>query len=246
VSDLLYGRQPVYEALRAARRALHRLWVADNVRDAGIITDILALAGTTGTPVERVDFRRRAELADVNHQGVALEAGPYPYVALEEIVAAARQRGEPPFILILDLLKDPQNVGSIMRTAEGVGVHGAVIQDRRAASVTPAVVRASAGAVEHLPVAQVTNIARSIEWLKEEDVWVTGLEAVPEAQRYDRVDLTGAVALVVGSEGKGMRRLVRERCDFLARLPMRGHVDSLNASIAGSILLYEAWRQRNP
>jgi 23S rRNA (guanosine2251-2'-O)-methyltransferase len=141
-------------------------------------------------------------------------------------------------------LKDPQNLGSLLRTAEAVGLHGAIIQRRRAVGVTPAVVNTSSGAVEHVPVAQVTNLSNTIRDLKASDVWVAGLESARGAKRYDQADLSGPLAIVVGSEGSGLRRLVKERCDFLIELPMRGRVTSLNASVAGSIALYEAWRQR--
>jgi 23S rRNA (guanosine2251-2'-O)-methyltransferase len=175
---------------------------------------------------------------------VALQTSDYPYSSLDEIVASAQSRGEAPLILLLDLLQDPQNVGSLLRTAEAVGAHGAVIQHRRAVGITPAVVHTSAGAVEHMLVAQVTNLVDAIGKLKERDVWVTGLEAMRDAQAYTEADLSGALALVVGSEGEGLRRLVRERCDFLVQLPMHGQVTSLNASVAGSVVLYEALRQR--
>jgi 23S rRNA (guanosine2251-2'-O)-methyltransferase len=175
---------------------------------------------------------------------VVLEVGPYRYVGLEDLFDTAGDGGQPPLFLLLDLLKDPHNVGSLLRTAEAVGVHGVVIQERRAVDVTPTVVHTSVGAVEHLQVAQVTNLVRAIEWLKEQRVWIVGLEAVEGAESYFEADLTLPLGIVVGSEGRGMRRLVRESCDFLVRLPMRGQVTSLNASVAGSILLYEALRQR--
>ncbi len=157
---------------------------------------------------------------------------------------ASDSQDEAPLFLLLDLLKDPHNVGSLLRSAEAVGVQGVVIQQRRAVDITPTVVHTSVGAVEHLKIAQVTNLVRAMEWLKDQRVWVAGLEAVRGAQPYDEADLSGALALVVGSEGKGMRRLVRERCDFLVDLPMHGQVASLNASVAGSVVLYEALRQR--
>jgi 23S rRNA (guanosine2251-2'-O)-methyltransferase len=208
-----------------------------------VLTEIRDLAQRLGVPVERVASAQLRALGG-NTQGVALRTSPYPYLGIDALLAAAESRAEPPFLLVLDLINDPQNLGSLLRTCDAVGVHGVVIQERRAAAVTPAVVRASSGAVEHLRVARVTNVARTLGWLKENGVWAAGLDADPSASRYDRTNLGGSLALVVGSEGRGLRRLVREKCDFLVRLPMVGHVESLNASVAGSIVLYEAWRQR--
>jgi 23S rRNA (guanosine2251-2'-O)-methyltransferase len=218
--------------------------LAEGVRQTDVIGQIVSLAERAGVPVQRVARLDLDRLGDVHHQGVALETSTYPYVALDDVLDAARSRGEPPLLLLLDLLQDPQNVGSLLRTAEAVGVHGAVIQRRRAVGVTPAVVSASAGAVEHLLVAQETNLAGAIERLKVEGVWVAGLEDWRDAQLYCEADLSGPLALVVGSEGEGLRRLVRERCDFLLRLPMHGQVTCLNAAVAGSVVLYEALRQR--
>ncbi len=242
--ETLYGRNSVYESLRARRRQFFRLILADTVRATEVLTDILTLAEEARLPVERVPRRHLDWLGEVNHQGVALEVSEYPYVTLDEILVAARQRGEPPFLLLLDLVQDPQNVGTLLRTAEAVGVHGVVIQKRRAAGVTPAVVHASAGAAEHLRIAQVPNLPETLQELKGREVWVVGLEAVRGAIRYDQADLRGGLAVVVGSEGEGLRRLVRERCDFLVELPMRGRVTSLNAAVAGSVVLYEALQQR--
>jgi 23S rRNA (guanosine2251-2'-O)-methyltransferase len=242
--ETLYGRNGVCEALRAGRRKPYKLLLAEGVRETDIISQIVSLAKEAGVRVAQVRRRDLDQLGDVHHQGVALETSDYPYSSLDEIVALAQSRGEAPLILMLDLLKDPQNMGSLVRTAETVGVHGVVIQRRRAVGVTPAVVHASAGAVEHLLVAQVTNLVDAIGRLKGDDVWVAGLETARDAQFYNRADLTGPLALVVGSEGEGLRRLVRERCDFLVQMPMRGLVTSLNASVAGSIVLYEVLRQR--
>jgi 23S rRNA (guanosine2251-2'-O)-methyltransferase len=196
-------------------------------------------------PFQRGDRRELDGLGgEVNHQGLAAEVSAYPYVDLEDLLAAARQAAEAPFVLLLDHVQDPQNLGSLLRSAEAIGVHGVVIPGRRAAGVTPAAVRASAGAAEHVRLAQVTNLVRAMEWLKEQGLWLAGLEARPEAQLYTQADLRGALGLVVGSEGQGLARLVRERCDYLIRLPLRGQVESLNAGVAGAIALYEAWRQR--
>jgi len=246
VRETLYGHNSVYESLRAARRQFFHLTLADTARATGIIGDILALAEAASLPAERAPRRDLDRMVGkVNHQGVVLEAGEYPYVGIDDMLVEARRRNEPPLLLLLDQVQDPQNVGSLLRTAEAVGVHGSVIQQRRAAGITPAVVRASSGAVEHLLVAQVANLTDAIEQLKACDVWVVGLEATRRAKLYDHADLKGPLALVVGSEGKGLRRLVQERCDFIARLPMRGRVTSLNVAVAGSVVLYEAWRQRS-
>jgi len=242
--ETLYGRNAVYESLRAGRREFYRLLLADTVRAADIIADILTLAERAKVPVERVPRRHLDWLGEANHQGVALEASEYPYVDVDDILTECARRAEHPFLLLLDLLQDPQNVGTLLRTAEAVGIHGVVIQQRRAVGITPAVVHTSAGATEHLLIAQVPNLPETIERLKDRDIWVVGLEAVRGAQRYDQADLTGPLALVVGSEGEGLRRLVQERCDRMVQLPMAGKVTSLNAAVAGSVVLYEAWRQR--
>jgi 23S rRNA (guanosine2251-2'-O)-methyltransferase len=242
--EALYGRNAVYETLRAGRRELYKLSLAEGVRESDVVDQIIHLAEEAQVPIERVDRNALDRFGNFSHQGVVLEASDYPYSSLDELLSTAESEDEPPLFLLLDLLKDPHNVGSLLRTAEAVGVHGVVIQRRRAVDITPAVVHTSVGAVEHLRVAQVTNLVRAIEWLKEQRVWVAGMEAMRGAQRYDQADLSGSLAVVVGSEGKGMRRLVRERCDFLIQLPMRGAIPSLNASVAGSIVLYEALRQR--
>jgi len=200
---------------------------------------IFASAGAGANPDElAVDVSENVRTAI--HENL-LEA---LYVEIDDILAPAREGGEMPFVLALDSLQDPQNVGSLMRTAEAVGVHGVILPDRRAVGVTPAVSRASAGAVEHLQVAMVKNLVRALDELKERGLWIAGGEDHPEAVDYTGVDLNRPLALVLGSEGRGMRRLVAERCDFLLRIPMRGRVGSLNVSVAGGILLYRAWHAR--
>jgi len=195
-------------------------------------------------PIQRVERRQLDRIGDFKHQGVAAEVSQYPYVELEAILAEADQRQETPWLLMLDCLQDPQNFGALLRTAEIIGVHGVVIPKRRAVGITPAVVNSSAGATEHLLVAQVTNLVRTMETLKARGLWIVGLEDVPQAQPHYQSDLTMPLALVVGSEGRGIGRLVRETCDILIRLPMRGSISSLNVAVAGSIALYEVWRQR--
>lgn len=242
--EVLYGRNAVREALLAGRRQAFGLWVLAGSRDARL-REVVDLARARSVPIHEVDRHRLGQLAaDRHHQGVALEAGPYPYVLLEDILERARAAGEAPFLLLLDLLQDPQNLGTLVRTAEAVGVHGVVLGERRAAGVTPAVVHASSGATEWLPIARVTNLAQAMRALAEQGVWLVGLESAPEATPLEEVSWPDAVGLIVGSEGEGLRRLTRERCDLLVRIPMRGHINSLNAAVAGSIALYTAWRAR--
>jgi 23S rRNA (guanosine2251-2'-O)-methyltransferase len=243
--ETLYGRNPVYECLRAGRRAVRTVILAQGTHERGTLADIVGLAGERGIRVRRTERQQLDSLAkSAHHQGVVAEVSEYPYASVDDMLVLAIERGEPPWLLLLDCLQDPQNLGTLLRTAEIVGVHGIVLPDRCAAAVTPAVVSASSGASEHLMIAQVTNLVRTIQGLKDRDVWVYGLEDVPEASPLWQTDLGGALALVVGSEGEGMRRLVRESCDVLVRLPARGQIHSLNAAVAGSIALYEGARQR--
>ncbi|MGD2147491.1 MAG: 23S rRNA (guanosine(2251)-2'-O)-methyltransferase RlmB [Anaerolineae bacterium] len=242
--EVLYGRHAVYEALKAGRRRFYKLTLARGIRESDVVDQILGLGELAGVPVQLAERNQLERFGSFSHQGVVLEASEYPYIPVEELLRLASTDEEPPLFLLLDLLKDPHNVGALLRTAEAAGVSGVVIQRRRAVDVTPAVVHTSVGAVEHLRVAQVTNLVRAMGWLKEERVWIAGLEAQRGAEPYYGADLVRPLGVVVGSEGKGMRRLVRESCDFLLHLPMLGHVSSLNASVAGSIVLYEALRQR--
>jgi 23S rRNA (guanosine2251-2'-O)-methyltransferase len=244
MSEMLHGRNAVREALRAGRRKIYKLILGQGTRETGIVADIATLASQSGVPIQRVERQQLDRLGDFKHQGVAAETTPYPYVGLAEILTEAAQRQEMPLLLILDCLQDPQNSGSLLRTAEVVGVHGIVIPRRRAVGITPAVVNSSAGATEHLLVTRVTNLVRAMEELKARGLWMVGLEDVPQAQPYDQTDLAIPLALVVGSEGRGLGRLVRETCDTLIKLPMRGKISSLNVAVAGSTALYEVWRQR--
>lgn len=243
--EFLYGHWAVMEALRARRRNLEQLLLTENVEEKDMVADIVALAKERGLKVQRVARRIVDDLANgANHQSVVLRVGPYPYADTEDILSLAQQRREKPFILLLDLLKDPQNVGVLLRVADAVGVHGVVIQERRSVSVTPAVVNASSGAVEHLQIAQVTNLVNAMKDLQSQDVWLIGLDIGPNVPPIDKADLNIALGLVLGSEGEGMRRLVRDTCDMLLSLPMRGKVGSLNVATAGSVALYAAWQAR--
>jgi 23S rRNA (guanosine2251-2'-O)-methyltransferase len=243
--EVLYGRRPVYESLRAERRQHTKLILADGLKKADLLRDIEALAAARGVPVQtanRSAFDNR--FGEANHQGVALETSSYPYAHWDSLAGIAAKRGEPLFVLVLDHLQDPQNLGSILRTAEAAGVHGVIIPDRRAAEVTPAVVRASAGASEHLAVVRVINLVQAMHDLKEDGLWLAGLDAGPDSVLYTEADLTGAVGLVVGGEGEGLGRLVGENCDYRIRLPMLGRVDSLNAGVACAIAVYDIRRRR--
>jgi 23S rRNA (guanosine2251-2'-O)-methyltransferase len=243
--EILYGRHAVHEALRSGRRRFYTLNLAAGIKPTGLIQEIMELARGAGASLQTVDRQQFGRLlSNVNHQGVALEVGPYPYVSLNSILELAQRRAEQPFLLLLDHLEDPQNVGTLLRTAEAMGVHGVLLPRRRAASVTPAVSNASAGAVEHLLVDQVTNLARALDQLKGQGVWIAGLEDRSEAQDLATSDLSGPLALVVGAEGSGLSRLVREKCDWLVRIPMVGRVGSLNVAVAGSIALVAAHATR--
>jgi 23S rRNA (guanosine2251-2'-O)-methyltransferase len=245
--ELLAGRNAVYEALRAGRRQVSRVLLAENAEEKGTLQQIVQICRRRGialTPAPRYDLDEMG--AGLEHQGVIAEVSAYPYVELDDLLAVSQQRQEDPFLLMLDSLQDPQNVGSLLRTAEAVGIHGVIVPERRAVGITPAVSRASAGAVEHLAISMVTNLVRTIEELKAKGIWVVGVEEHPSAQDYRRVDLKMPLALVMGSEGAGMRRLVLERCDLIIRIPMQGQIASLNVAVAGSILLYQAWSARHP
>ena len=246
--EFIYGRNPVFETLRAGRRDCFQLYLRDGVKEDDRIRKILRLCKEKKIPVRSVPKQKLAQIgrlpAKTNTQGILLEASGYPYMNLVDIMMNAKDSGEPPFILILDTLQDPQNLGSLIRTSEIIGVHGVIIPTHRAAGVMPSVVNASSGATEHSLVCQM-NLARAIEMLHDDEVWVIGLEGGEAAQPVSKVRLDGAVALVVGSEGTGLRRLVRDSCDVLMSLPMRGKTQSLNAAVAGSVSLYFAWQARN-
>jgi 23S rRNA (guanosine2251-2'-O)-methyltransferase len=239
--DVVYGRHPVLEALRG-KSGVERLFIARGSAPKGALAEILDLARAQQVPIDWVERRRLDEFGP-HHQGVAAEVVAFEYAALDDCLALAEQRGEAPLLLALDAVQDVHNLGSLIRTAEAVGAHGVILPKHRAAGVTPAVRKASAGAVEHLPVAQVTNLAQALRGLKQRGLWVYGLDMAGE-RTFDQVDWAVPVVLVVGSEGRGLSRLVRETCDLLVQLPMRGKVDSLNAAVAGSIVLYTAWRTR--
>ena len=239
--ELLYRRNVVREVLRANRRRIHRLLI-DRAGAAQGVAELEPLARQLGVKVETAT---RADLDQIsggaNHQGVAIEVGSYPYVDLVDILETAASQPKP-LVLILDLVQDPINVGRLLRTAEACGVAGVVMQDRRSGDLTPAVVTTSMGASEHVAIARVPNLVRAMEDLKAADLWLAGLDLSPESQPMNQVSLNVGLGVVVGNEGFGLRRLVRETCDLLVYLPMRGQIQSLNAAVAGSVLLYAAWQ----
>lgn len=242
--EFLIRRNSVFAALEAGRRDLHKLWLQDDIKRS-TITPILQAASARNVAVQKASKQEISNKAQDNrHQGVLLETGPYVYASMDEQLALAAQRGEKPFLLVLDLLHGPQNIGSLLRTAEICGVHGVVIQDRRAPDITPSVVQYSAGAAEYLLISQVTNLAHSMGMLREKGIWVVGLDIEEPAVQFGSMDLDLPIALVVGHEGSGLRSIVKKHCDFILRLPMKGHTESLNAAAAGSILLYAAWQAR--
>jgi 23S rRNA (guanosine2251-2'-O)-methyltransferase len=245
MTEVIYGRWAALETIRAARREVQQLVLAEGIEEKGIILDLIAVAQQRNVPVKRIPRRMVDDLVKgANHQGVVLRVGPYVYAELDTVLALAEERKEKTFLLILDLLQDPQNVGSLLRVADSVGVHGVVLQDRRGVGVTAAVTNASSGAAEHLNIVQVTNLTIAMRRLKEAGVWMVGLDIGPNVMPIDRADLNIPVGIVLGSEGDGMRRLVRETCDLLITLPMRGHVESLNVATVGAIALYATWQAR--
>ncbi len=241
--DYIWGRNPVLETLHSARQ-VKRLLLAEGQREAPALAAIVREAERRHIPIETLPRARLDQLSHgAVHQGCLAVVEARTYTTVEHILAHAEGKNEAPFLLILDAIQDVNNLGSLLRTAEAVGVHGIILPEHRAAEVTATVTKTSAGASEHLLIAQETNLTRTIELLKKQNIWVVGL--VGEAKTvYYQADLTGSLALVVGNEGKGISRLVREHCDLLIKLPMRGQINSLNAAVAGSIALYEALRQR--
>jgi len=239
-NDVIAGRGAVGETLRSGR-PVDSILVARGAR-TGSINALIAQCRERGIPVKEVDSRKLDSVAGLHHQGIAAIAACRETVSLDELFAAAEKRGEPPLFVVCDELEDPHNLGAILRTAEAAGVHGVVIPKRRSAGLTTAVFKASAGAAEYVPVARVSNLTDALKEMKKRGMWIYGLDM--DGSNWCQTDLKGAVALVVGSEGRGLGRLVREQCDFVVSLPMAGKITSLNASVACGIVLYEAARQR--
>ncbi len=243
MAEVITGRNPVLEALRAGR-PIQKIQLARNIGRHSTIAEIVHLAQGRGIPLEYVPseaFRKYS--GAVWHQGVIAYPAAKAYHSLEDLFRISRERGEPPLYCILDGMEDPQNLGAILRTAEASGTHGVIIRTRREVGLTAAVARASAGAIEYLPVARVANIAQTIDKLRKNGVWVIGVDPAGR-EYYRRADFTVPVAVVVGGEGKGISELVKKRCDYLISIPMRGKISSLNASVAAALVMYEALHQR--
>ena len=235
--DVIIGRNPVSEALRSGRE-IDRILVAKGEKNGSAVA-ILAKARKKKIPIKEVDSRKLDFISGgVNHQGIIAFCAVKQYVEVDDIFKLAEERKESPFIIVLDEIEDPHNLGAIIRTAECTGVHGVIIPKRRSAALSYAVGKASAGAVEYVPVARVTNISNTIEELKKRGVWVYGADM--NGTDYTKCDFSGATALVIGNEGKGISRLVREKCDEIVSLPMTGKIKSLNASVAAGVLMYAA------
>lgn len=242
MEEKILGRNPVREILRAQARRIRKIVIAEGTKGKPI-EDIVRLAEERSLKVEytpRDNLTRGA--GSPHHQGVMALVSPYSYRELEEILTDIGREKEI-FLLILDQIEDPQNLGSLLRTAETVGVQGVIIPERRAVGITAAVVKASAGSSEHISVVRVVNLSRAIDNLKEKGIWIVGLDAAASQEIY-QLDLHIPLALVIGSEGKGIQALIKKKCDFLARLPMKGKVSSLNAAVAGAVAMYEVLRQR--
>jgi 23S rRNA (guanosine2251-2'-O)-methyltransferase len=243
--EWIFGRRPVFEVLRAGARPVFEALLPQASGGKSELASICGLVAQRGISVR---CAAREELDEIccggNHQGVALRTGAFPYVPFESIVAAVRDDPNA-LVILLDHIEDPQNAGSILRSANAVGAAGIVIPSDRSTGITPSAVRASAGASEYMRVAKVVNLARSMAELKDAGMWITALDIGEQSRAYTAIDFRGRVGLVVGSEGAGVSRLVRERSDFVASLPMCGRIDSLNAGVAAAVVMYEVLRQRN-
>ena len=239
--DMVAGRNAVMEALKGSR-SVNKLMIANGSTE-GSIKEIIAVAKEKGVNIQYWDSSKLDSIArGIRHQGVLAQVAPVQYAELEDILQVAKDRNEPPFIVLLDELEDPHNLGAILRTADAAGVHGVLIPKHRSCPLSATVAKTSAGAVEHVPVARVGNLVQTIKKLKQEGLWVAAADM--DGKDYYDTDLTGPLLLIIGSEGQGVGRLVKEQCDFVVRIPMVGKINSLNASVAGSILMYEAMKQR--
>jgi 23S rRNA (guanosine2251-2'-O)-methyltransferase len=243
MSNTIEGRNPVLEALRSGR-PIGKILMARTIGRHSIIAEIIHLAQTKGIPIEYIEPQAIDRLSETGAtQGILAYASAKEYVELEELLAISKEKNEPPLLVILDGVEDPQNLGAILRTAEASGIHGVVVREKRAVGLTPIVEKASAGALEYVSVARVVNISQTIRTLKQNNIWVVGIDQSGDTN-YTRVDYKTSTAIVIGGEGKGLSDLVKKNCDFLAFIPMKGKISSLNASVAAGVVMYEALKQR--
>ncbi|WP_067842538.1 23S rRNA (guanosine(2251)-2'-O)-methyltransferase RlmB [Amphibacillus sediminis] len=241
--EWIVGKNPVIEALRSGR-SINKIFLSDQLNFKSV-QQLQQLAKENGVVIKKVPKKRLDQLVNQQHQGIAAAVAAYKYDTIDDLFARAEQANEQPFFILLDEIEDPHNLGSILRSADAVGAHGVIIPKHRAVGLTATVAKTSAGAIEYVPVARVTNMAQTIDQLKKRHVWIIGTEAEGN-QDYREIEGTLPLALVIGNEGKGMSRLVREKCDWTVRLAMKGNVSSLNASVAASLLMYEVFRKRAP
>lgn len=241
MEDKIIGRNPVMEAIRSGR-SIDKILIKKGKYEGSVIP-IIKKAKSAGIIIQEVDRSKLDMVAEgENHQGIIAYVSAYEYAAVSDILDRAAEKNEVPFVIICDRITDPHNLGAIIRTANCVGAHGVIIPKRNSAGLNSIVAKTSAGAVEYTPVAKVTNISKTIDDLKEKGLWIAGADM--DGEEMYKVDLKGALGLVIGSEGEGISRLVREKCDFIASIPMGGDINSLNASVAAGVLMYEALRQR--
>lgn len=241
--EIIIGRNPVLAALKSGR-SMNKVMVSDQI-NTQTEKELRAAVKKAKTVLQQVPRKKLDQLSDGKHQGIIAYIAAYEYETVDAIIKLAEEKGEAPFLMILDELEDPHNLGAILRTADATGVHGIIIPKRRAVGLTETVAKASAGAIEHIPVARVTNIAQTIDELKKEQIWIVGT-GEEKSDDYRTLDGDTPIALVIGNEGKGVSRLIKDKCDWMIHVPMQGKIPSLNASVAASLLMFEIYRKRHP
>lgn len=240
--QIIVGKNPIIEAIQSDR-SINKIYIADGINKASI-HNLLTLMKEKKIVTQFVPRKKLDQMAEgQQHQGIVAEVAPYDYIEINEIVANLKKSQKLPFLVMLDGIEDPHNLGSILRTADVTGVNGVIIPKRRSVGLTSTVAKTSAGAIEHVPVSRVTNLAQTLDYLKDEGYWVVGTDASAK-QSFIELDYKMPVCIVIGSEGKGISRLIKEKCDFFVNMPMQGNVNSLNASVAAGIIMYEVYRKR--
>lgn len=241
--EYITGKNPLIQAIKSGR-TIHKVLISEQI-NRQTENELRRLLKGKRVPIQKVPRQKLDQISTNKHQGIIAFVANYAYSSLEDVLQRAEAVNELPFLIVLDELEDPHNLGAILRTADAAGAHGVIIPERRAVGLTETVAKASAGAIEHVPVVRVTNIARTIDQLKEKNIWVVGTDE-KGSDDYRTLDGETALAIVIGNEGRGISRLVKEKCDWLVHIPMQGAIPSLNASVAASILMFEIYRKRNP